>query len=204
MQPLTLANTSAASTNKTLSAPTDSPVKGASYIPPSPPAGSGPHRYVELLFAEPQGFTYPQQEFANINPPNDNSARVGFDINAFMKAANLAEPLAGMYFRVENGTSGGSASGTAGAGASGSAGATETASASGGAAATSGSSSVTVGGEAGASATGSATESAGAAGQTSAAPFTGGADGLIPRRWSDVRALVTLGFGAVLLGGLMA
>ncbi|KAL9105547.1 MAG: hypothetical protein Q9227_009291 [Pyrenula ochraceoflavens] len=152
-------------------------VPGADYIPPSPPAGNQPHRYVALVYSQPASFSVPAA-FSSINPPSDNKARLGFDINAFMSAANLQPPVAGNYFTVVNDGSapqGGAANGTgtgtgtgegAGAGAGG-AGATASASAEG----STGTSVTVTGGAAGESA--SATASAGASG--SAAPFQGGA-----------------------------
>ncbi|KAL9621552.1 MAG: hypothetical protein Q9160_003944 [Pyrenula sp. 1 TL-2023] len=197
MSALTLTNTSASSTNKTLASPSQAPLPGASYIPPSPPAGSGPHRYVELLFAEPAGFTYPQQ-FASVNPPADTQARIGFDINAFMQAGGLGEPIAGMYFRVENGTGGGGASASEGGSGAG-AGATASASEGGGTAAAT---SVTVGGEGGGGAGASATAGQAGASATGAAPFTGEAPGLRSGKYAVVGSVVALA-AMVMAGGMV-
>lgn len=76
---------------------------GAAYIPPTPPGGSGPHRYNFLLFAQPAGWSVPSS-YLSINPPANSSARVGFNITAFVAASGLGEPIAGNYLQVLNGT----------------------------------------------------------------------------------------------------
>lgn len=78
-------------------------VQGAPYIPPSPPGGSGPHRYNFILYTEPANFTIPEA-YASISPPADTSARIGFNLTAFAAAAGLGEPVAANYLRVLNGT----------------------------------------------------------------------------------------------------
>jgi hypothetical protein len=75
------------------------------YLGPGPPPGP-PHRYVQVLFAQPRNFTFPAC-FQNIlTPPGqapDPVGRVGFDLNQFIKAAKLpTRPLAGNYFRAQN------------------------------------------------------------------------------------------------------
>ncbi|EHY54130.1 hypothetical protein ABEF92_008286 [Exophiala dermatitidis] len=78
-------------------------VPAASYIPPSPPAGDGPHRYTLLLYSQPQDFQVPnsfQDFFAT-----KNSVRVGWDMAGFAEAAGLGEPVAANWFRVQNGDS---------------------------------------------------------------------------------------------------
>jgi phosphatidylethanolamine-binding protein len=78
-------------------------IEGAPYIPPTPPGGSGPHRYNFLLYAQPANFSLPEQ-YASINPPADTSARIGFNLTAFASAAGLDAPVAANYLRVLNGT----------------------------------------------------------------------------------------------------
>ena len=78
-------------------------IQGADYIPPTPPANSGPHRYTFLLYAQPPNFSLPE-EFASISPPASTADRIGFNLTAFAAAANLAEPIAANYLRVLNGT----------------------------------------------------------------------------------------------------
>ncbi|KAF2667568.1 PEBP-like protein [Microthyrium microscopicum] len=75
--------------------------QGAPYLPPSPPAGDSPHRYVFLLFAQPDGFTIPST-FDNINPPSSSAARVGFDLTSFAAQTSLSLPLAANYITVQN------------------------------------------------------------------------------------------------------
>jgi hypothetical protein len=84
----------------------------ASYIPPGPPAtDTKPHRYVELLFKQPAKLSVKASDFA------DTSARIGFDIQDFMKKNDVTAPLAGNFFTVD-----GKATGKGGkAGASGTA-----------------------------------------------------------------------------------
>lgn len=68
----------------------------AAYIPPGPPpTDTVPHRYVELLFAQPADLKIQASDF------KDTSARIGFDINAFMTKNKIAAPLAGNFFMVD-------------------------------------------------------------------------------------------------------
>jgi Phosphatidylethanolamine-binding protein len=72
----------------------------ASYFPPGPPAGQT-HRYVQMLFNEPQGFSVPADFtaiFANLTASVVN--RIGFDYNKFIAESKLGDPVAGNYFRV--------------------------------------------------------------------------------------------------------
>jgi phosphatidylethanolamine-binding protein len=78
-------------------------IQGAPYIPPTPPGGSGPHRYNFILYAQPPNFTLPSQ-YASINPPASTADRIGFNLTAFAAAANLQQPIAANYLRVLNGT----------------------------------------------------------------------------------------------------
>lgn len=169
---------------------------GATYIPPTPPAGDGPHRYNILLYLQPEGFTVPSQ-FASIDPPADASARIGFDMAGFARAANLGEPVSAVWFQVEN-TEGGSSS----SGSSGSSSATGSAT---GSAATTGSATTTDSGSTstdtagpastqtqGSSAFGSSTSSA------SAPANTGNGAGMLDASSGSQRAL--LGLSLVLAG----
>ena len=78
-------------------------IEGAPYIPPTPPGGSGPHRYNFILYNEPANFTLPEA-YASISPPESSAARIGFNLTAFAAAANLSAPVAANYLRVLNGT----------------------------------------------------------------------------------------------------
>ncbi|KAF2500319.1 PEBP-like protein [Lophium mytilinum] len=81
--------------------PQEGETGGAPYLQPSPPVGDSPHTYTFLLFPQPDNFTIPS-EFASINPPADSSARIGFNISSFAKAAGLMAPLAANYMQVQN------------------------------------------------------------------------------------------------------
>jgi phosphatidylethanolamine-binding protein (PEBP) family uncharacterized protein len=76
---------------------------GAPYLQPNPPVGDSPHRYVFLLYSQPSNFTVPTA-FANINPPTNTTARVGFNLTNFVKAAGLSIPLAANFITVQNTT----------------------------------------------------------------------------------------------------
>ena len=76
---------------------------GASYYPPSPPAGSGPHEYTMLLFDQPPDFSV-SANFTQINPPPTLPARANFNLAEFMSECNLATPIAANWFQVLNGT----------------------------------------------------------------------------------------------------
>jgi len=86
--------------------PANQPDGQAAYFGPGPPPGP-PHRYVQVLFAQPRNFSVPAC-FKNIlTNPNaagaDKQARVGFDINQFLAAAQVnPRPIAGNYFRAQN------------------------------------------------------------------------------------------------------
>lgn len=77
----------------------------AIYIGPRPPPGP-PHRYVQVLFAQPDNFRFPAC-FQNIlvppTDPNSRGERVGFDIQQFLRAAGIrGRPVAGNYLRAQN------------------------------------------------------------------------------------------------------
>ncbi|KAJ4993539.1 hypothetical protein SVAN01_01087 [Stagonosporopsis vannaccii] len=95
----------------TLLASTD---KGpAAYIPPGPPpTDTIPHRYVQLLFQQPADLNVQASDF------KDTSARINFDINAFMTKNKVNAPLAGNFFMVD-GRASATAKGTASASGSG-------------------------------------------------------------------------------------
>ncbi|KAG6861738.1 hypothetical protein C0995_012743 [Termitomyces sp. Mi166 len=68
-----------------------------SYAGPGPAAGSGPHRYVIILYAQPDTF----------KPPADLSQPTGvslFDLNAYVKNSGLGALVAASYMTVEDGT----------------------------------------------------------------------------------------------------
>ncbi|TLD08074.1 hypothetical protein PspLS_10574 [Pyricularia sp. CBS 133598] len=65
------------------------------YAPPAPPPTSSAHRYIIYAFAQPANFTMPRS-FANFSGTN----RAYFNIDNFVREANLAKPLAAEYFYV--------------------------------------------------------------------------------------------------------
>ncbi|KAF1928362.1 PEBP-like protein [Didymella exigua CBS 183.55] len=85
----------------------------AAYIPPSPPpTDTIPHRYVQLLFQQPADLKIQASDF------NETSARINFDINAFMTKNKVSAPMAGNFFMVD-GRATSTAKGTASARGSG-------------------------------------------------------------------------------------
>lgn len=85
----------------------------AAYIPPGPPpTDTIPHRYVQLLFQQPASLSVQASDFAN------TSARINFDINAFMTKNKVSAPMAGNFFMVD-GRASATAKGTASASGSG-------------------------------------------------------------------------------------
>ncbi|KAJ5371610.1 hypothetical protein N7517_003616 [Penicillium concentricum] len=67
----------------------------ASYIAPRAPPNTH-HRYVYLLFVQPPAYQFPEC-FSHVFPETV-SARAGFDIREFVKAAGLEPPIAMNYF----------------------------------------------------------------------------------------------------------
>jgi len=63
------------------------------YMPPGPPEGTGPHRYIWLLYRQPRGFTIQ-------NVPTN---RTGFDVEAWRVGNALGEAVAGTFFVAEFG-----------------------------------------------------------------------------------------------------
>lgn len=69
----------------------------ADYIGPAPPPGSAPHRYVFLLYAQPEGFD--GAAFAPAGgKPLSLWLRMRFDLDVFEKKAGLGPVLAVNYF----------------------------------------------------------------------------------------------------------
>jgi phosphatidylethanolamine-binding protein (PEBP) family uncharacterized protein len=69
------------------------PTTGGNIVPyfqPSPPAGDPPHRYTFILYSQPANFTAPPKQSA-----------LGFDVNAFAKAAGLGQPKAATFMQVQ-------------------------------------------------------------------------------------------------------
>jgi hypothetical protein len=68
------------------------------YAGPAPASGSGPHRYVVMLYAQPSTFTAP----AAYSQPNIGVST--FDFNGYVKDSGLGPLVAANYFTVEVGT----------------------------------------------------------------------------------------------------
>ncbi|KAJ7684825.1 phosphatidylethanolamine-binding protein [Mycena polygramma] len=68
------------------------------YAGPGPASGSGPHRYVVLLYAQPSQFAPP----ANLSAPVDGVHK--FDLSGYVKDSGLGDIVAANYFTVEVGT----------------------------------------------------------------------------------------------------
>lgn len=68
------------------------------YWGPWPPSGSGPHRYVIMLYAQPSDFNTPA-EFAKTDLPVEP-----MDWNAYVSDSHLGELVAANYIQVEEGS----------------------------------------------------------------------------------------------------
>jgi hypothetical protein len=76
------------------------------YAGPGPAPGSGAHRYVILVLPQPDNFAAP----ANLSAPNTPLGV--FNLVDYISSTHLGQPIAGMYFTVEEGTASASASPT--------------------------------------------------------------------------------------------
>ncbi|KAG9218869.1 hypothetical protein CCMSSC00406_0001017 [Pleurotus cornucopiae] len=63
------------------------------FVPPTPPAGSDPHRYVILLFNQSANFDTNAPPLVNASTPRTN-----FNISMFASALQLGTPIAGTFF----------------------------------------------------------------------------------------------------------
>ncbi|KAA8897514.1 phosphatidylethanolamine-binding protein [Sphaerosporella brunnea] len=75
------------STNKNATAP---------WLDPAPPAGTGPHRYIFLLFEQPEGNFHVKDV-----PGTSTSDRLTFDVERWRKDNHLHNAVAGTYFLAE-------------------------------------------------------------------------------------------------------
>jgi phosphatidylethanolamine-binding protein (PEBP) family uncharacterized protein len=85
---------------------TTSGVPITAYAGPAPPAGSGPHRYVILLYTQPDNFSPP----GNLSQPGVGVSV--FDFPEYVQTSNLGPLVAANYFTVEAGTASSSISPT--------------------------------------------------------------------------------------------
>ncbi|TRM70370.1 phosphatidylethanolamine-binding protein [Schizophyllum amplum] len=74
----------------------NSSVAVSEWMRPSPPAGSDPHRYVILLYAQPDNFS--AASIAPLVPVNASSSPLHFNLSEFAQATGLGLPVAGTYF----------------------------------------------------------------------------------------------------------
>ncbi|KAF8492196.1 phosphatidylethanolamine-binding protein [Russula emetica] len=63
------------------------------FVSPQPPAGTGLHRYVILLFLQPPSFSPP----ANFSSPNIG-IDLKFNFTDYVSSSNFTQPIAGMFF----------------------------------------------------------------------------------------------------------
>jgi len=63
------------------------------FLNPTPPAGSGPHRYTILLFVQPPDFDTTAPHFVNASTP-----RTSFNLTTFSQEVGLGSPVAGNFF----------------------------------------------------------------------------------------------------------
>jgi phosphatidylethanolamine-binding protein (PEBP) family uncharacterized protein len=70
------------------------------YVGPQPPEGSGSHRYVILLLPQPPSFSPP----ANLTKANSGPS-TSFHLTDYIWTSHLGQPIAGMYFDVQQGPS---------------------------------------------------------------------------------------------------
>ncbi|KAE8229264.1 hypothetical protein CF326_g5770 [Tilletia indica] len=69
-----------------------------SYMGPAPPAGSGPHRYMHLVLAQPSGFRAP----ADLSQPNTPLV-TDWNLSDYFKEANLGPIVAASFMIVQEG-----------------------------------------------------------------------------------------------------
>lgn len=70
----------------------------ADYHGAGPPPGSGPHRYVTLLFEQPEGFDGKKHGQPASGGKVGISGRVGWGFDRFLEEAGVGRPVAGNWF----------------------------------------------------------------------------------------------------------
>lgn len=81
----------------------DTSAPAAPYIPPSPSKGTphSVHKYVILLYKQPPKYSLPDcLRNATLSPAID--VRAAFNLDQFVKAAGLGEPVAASWFKENN------------------------------------------------------------------------------------------------------
>ncbi|KAJ0172957.1 hypothetical protein K1T71_011133 [Dendrolimus kikuchii] len=69
----------------------------APFLKPQPPAGSGPHRYVFLIYEQPGC-----EKFEGFSDFTDQTNRRSFSVEDFTKKYKLGKPLAGNFYYAQN------------------------------------------------------------------------------------------------------
>ncbi|XP_042586128.1 phosphatidylethanolamine-binding protein 4 isoform X2 [Cyprinus carpio] len=72
-----------------------SAVELSAYTRPTPPQGTGFHRYQFLIFEQPEGQSLSLS-------PQENSSRGNWDLQAFVERFGLARPVASVQFLTQN------------------------------------------------------------------------------------------------------
>lgn len=67
------------------------------YIGSGPLQGTGPHRYVFLVYLQPKKLDFEEQRLLN----NSVEGRTNFSISNFAKKYNLGDPIAGNFYEAE-------------------------------------------------------------------------------------------------------
>ncbi|GLB34007.1 putative RNA recognition motif containing protein [Lyophyllum shimeji] len=65
------------------------------YFPPTPPEGSPPHRYVLVVYSQPNDFADTARSFVNASTPRNH-----FNLTTFATSVKLSNPMAGNFFFV--------------------------------------------------------------------------------------------------------
>lgn len=93
-------DSSCSPSSPSLNVSTASGVVVIDYVGPHPPEGGGPHRYVILLLPQPSSFSPP----ANLANPIVGPL-LNFHLTDYISTSHLGQPIAGMYFDVQQGPS---------------------------------------------------------------------------------------------------
>lgn len=69
----------------------------AVYFGSGPPKGTGLHRYVFMLYKQPEKLTFDEPK----SPKNSRANRFNFNLRNFVQKYKLGEPLAGNFFQAQ-------------------------------------------------------------------------------------------------------
>ena len=84
------------SSSPSLNVSTDGGLVVTNYVSPQPPAGTGLHRYVIMLFSQPASFS----PVGNLSTPNVD-IDLYFHLTDYLSSGKLGLPIASMFFEVE-------------------------------------------------------------------------------------------------------